>query len=111
MEVYVACGYGCGLQVIDKSGSTTPETIGSVSIPTEAKDVSVLGNHAYVADGVAGLQVINITNPASPTIDGSIRTNDARVEAVAGNYVYFADSYYFKVIDVSDPASRLAPTD
>lgn len=32
------------------------------------------GTHAYVAEGNSGLQVVDISNPASPVIVGSVDT-------------------------------------
>ena len=36
--------------------------------------VTVVGTTAYVADGDSGLQVIDVSNPASPQIIGSVDT-------------------------------------
>jgi len=45
------------------------DIIGSVDTPGDALDVTVVGDKAYVADGISGsLQVIDITDPASPQI-------------------------------------------
>ncbi len=55
-------------------------------------DVAVSGTYAYVADGASGLQVIDITNPASPQIVGSVDTPGyAMGVAVSGTYAYVAD--------------------
>ena len=37
--------------------------------------VAVSGNYAYVADGVAGLQVIDVSNPANPQRVGGYDTS------------------------------------
>jgi hypothetical protein len=42
--------------------------VGSVHTPGRATGVAVAGTHAYVADGSSGLQVVDISNPASPAI-------------------------------------------
>jgi hypothetical protein len=51
-----------------------------------------MGNYAYVADFAAGLQVIDVSNPASPQRVGGYDTSGyARGVAVSGNYAYVAD--------------------
>ncbi len=42
--------------------------------PDYTKGVAISGSHAYVANEQAGLQVIDITNPESPKIVGSVDT-------------------------------------
>ncbi len=54
--------------------------------------MAVSGTYAYVADWDPGLQVIDITNPASPQIVGSVDTpGSARGVAVSGTHAYVAD--------------------
>ena len=81
--------------------------VGSVITPGVAYSVAVAGNHTYVADGASGLQVVDITNPASPTIVGSVDTPGyAFGVAVVGNHAYVADYYSgLQVVDISNPAS------
>jgi len=69
--------------------------------------VAVWGNYAYVADFDAGLQVVDISNPASPAIVGSVDTPDYALDvAVAGTYAYVADyASGLQVVDISNPAS------
>ena len=65
---------------------------GSVDTPGGAWGVAVSGDYAYVADYLSGLQVIDITTPASAQIVGSVDTpSEARGVAVSGNYAYVAD--------------------
>jgi hypothetical protein len=40
--------------------------VGGYDTSGGALGVAVSGNYAYVADGAAGLQVIDVSNPASP---------------------------------------------
>jgi hypothetical protein len=69
--------------------------------------VAVSGNYAYVADDTAGLQVIDVSNPANPQWVGGYDTSgNAFGVAVSGNYAYVADGQVgFQVIDVSNPAN------
>ena len=60
-----------------------------------ASGVAVSGTYAYVADGASGLQVIDITNPQSPQIVGSVDTPGyASDVAVSGTHAYVADACF-----------------
>ncbi len=66
------------------------------------------GSYAYVADWYSGLQIINISNPASPILTGSYDAtlSSAHGVAVSGNYAYVADySSGLQIINISNPAS------
>ena len=88
--------------------------VGSYDIYS-AGGVQIVDNYAYVAAGVSGLQIINISNPAAPTFVGSCDPPDlngvpANAEGVqvVGNYAYLADGYSgLQIINISNPA---APT-
>ena len=66
-----------------------------------------LGRQAYVADNYSGLQVVDVSTPASPQIIGSVATpGQALSVAVVGTTAYVADGHIgLQVIDVSTPAS------
>ncbi|MBI2202098.1 MAG: hypothetical protein HYU43_09195, partial [Armatimonadetes bacterium] len=50
-----------------------------------AYDVAVQGQYAYVADGDAGLQVIDVSNPVNPVRVGGVDTSGSAIGvAVAG---------------------------
>ena len=80
--------------------------IGSVDTWGEATRVAVAGSYAYVADGGLGLQVIDVSNPALPTIVGFAMTQGGAVGvAVAGSYAYVAvdgGGIGLEVFDVSN---------
>jgi hypothetical protein len=67
----------------------------------------VSGNYAYVADGGAGLRVIDVSNPTNPREVGFFDTpGTARGVYVSGNYAYVADAGAgLRVIDVSNPTN------
>jgi hypothetical protein len=83
--------------------------IGTYDTPSYAEGVQVVGNYAYVADDYSGLQIINISNPAAPTLTGSYDTPSYAFEVqVVGNYAYVADwDSGLQIINISNPA---APT-
>ena len=80
--------------------------VGFYDTPGSAHGVAVSGPYAYVADGGAGLRVIDISDPAHPTGVGFYDTPGwAYGVAVSGTYAYVADHESgLRVIDVSDPA-------
>jgi hypothetical protein len=82
--------------------------VGSYRSFTEALGVAVSGNYASIAGGGdAGLEVINVSNPASPQWVALYDTSGRALDvAVSGNFAYVADdSAGLQVIDVSNPAN------
>ena len=58
---------------------------GGVATPGRAYAVAVAGSHAFVADSSAGLEVVDIANPAQPSITAGVPTpGNALGVAVAG---------------------------
>ncbi len=84
-----------------------PSFAGSYDTPGLADGVAVAGDHAFVADGTSGLQVIDISDPTNPTLAGTYDTpGNARRVAVAGNHAFVADGDVgLQVIDITDPTS------
>ena len=80
---------------------------------TQAQGVAVSGSYAYVtAMSSDSLVVLDISNPASPVIRGSVVSSSflsgAKVAvAVSGSYAYMTghNSNSLVVVDVSNPAS------
>jgi Ca2+-binding RTX toxin-like protein len=66
-----------------------------------------VGNYAYVADDSSGLQIINISNPAAPSLSGTYdTTGSANGVEVVGNYAYVADwDSGLQIINISNPAA------
>ena len=82
-----------------------PVEVGFYDTPGAALGVAVAGSYAYVADGAAGLRVINVANPAAPSEVGFYDTPGIRRGvAVAGSYAYVADT------DTAVCASSTSPT-
>ncbi|OPY54449.1 MAG: Cna protein B-type domain protein [Methanosaeta sp. PtaU1.Bin112] len=81
--------------------------VGACSTPGISEYVALSGSYAYVAVGSLGLQIIDISNPASPFIVGAYNTPDyANGLAVYGSYAYVADDTSgLQIIDVSNPSS------
>ncbi|MCP4632535.1 MAG: hypothetical protein GY855_06375, partial [candidate division Zixibacteria bacterium] len=72
-----------------------------------AKGVYISDTTAYVADGSSGLQIIDVSDPESPSFLGSYDTSGyAEGVYISGTTAYVADaSSGLQIIDVSDPES------
>jgi hypothetical protein len=87
---------------------------GSVDTPCSAFRVAASDGIACIADGTpCGLQVIDVSNPESPQIVGSLSTGDldAGAVAVAGTYAYVGAAGFgpgapshLLVVDIANPA-------
>ena len=85
----------------------TPMLVGSYDTPGASINVKIVGNLAYVADQLSGLQIIDISNPSSPVLKGSYDTPGFALDVeVVGNLAYVADwNLGLQVIDISNPSS------
>jgi hypothetical protein len=83
-----------------------PTLLSTTDTPGSATGVAVSGTTAYVADGTAGLQIIDISNPAAPVLRGTCDTpGSAYGVAVSGSTAYVADDVAgLQVVDVTNPA-------
>ncbi|MCP3999200.1 MAG: hypothetical protein GY722_29665, partial [bacterium] len=70
-------------------------------------DISISGDHAFVADGEQGFNVIDISDPTNPTYAGGYNTPGWAVGVtVTGDYAFVADELSgLQIIDITDPAS------
>lgn len=95
---------GTGLQFVDVSDPLSPVKLSTFGT---ASDVEIAGSFAYVANGSAGLQILNISNPSAPSLAGSYdTTGTARAVHVVGNYAYVADGLSgLQIINISNPAA------
>lgn len=100
-RVYVA---GNGLEILDLADSVTPLRVGGLELGY-ANEVAVQGDRVYLADGAAGLQILDITDRAHPKAMGVLKTGGTAVDiAVTNHFAYVADQGSgLQVIDVSDP--------
>ncbi|HVW23682.1 MAG TPA: FG-GAP-like repeat-containing protein [Candidatus Saccharimonadales bacterium] len=91
------------------SGQVPSTTTGTLVTSTGPAGVVVQGHYAYVVDDSASkFQIIDISNPASPTGVGIVSTGlNPEGLAVAGRYAYVTTSSgnTLQIIDISNPAS------
>jgi hypothetical protein len=110
--VYIATGVATGgrVDVYDVRNPDQPAHAGSLRL-NFPQELIASGSLLYVPDEF-GLQVVDISNPASPAMKGTIVfppdnfvTSGATSVAVAGQYAFVsAGRNGLKVVDVSDPA-------
>ena len=80
---------------------------GRVDLGNYARGISVDGDYAYVADGYAGVQILDISDASNPVVVANEDTPGYAYQVhVSGNYLYVADhSGGLRVLDISDPTS------
>jgi hypothetical protein len=72
----------------------------------QAAHLEISGNYAYVADGIGGLRVIDVSDPFRPTLVGGFATGDYASDIyLTKQYAYLSDRRGgLRVADVSNPA-------
>ncbi len=80
-----------GLEIFALSPS--PVRVGEIATPGEAQAIAIDGDTAFIADGEAGVQVIDTKNRASPSIVKTLRGfQDARYVHLANEELYAVDA-------------------
>lgn len=80
--------------------------LGNYALPDTGWGVAVAGNYAYVAADLAGLQILDVSTPATPTLTASFDTPGlARAVIISGTHALVADGTRgLQMIDVSIPS-------
>ncbi len=105
-HVFVADG--TALQIINANNPSAPFVEGSYTNCDRVKGVVSSGNFAFIADGTNGIQIIDVSVPATPSrVSGCTFTNGfAEGLAVSGNYAYLAMGVAgLLVIDITNPST------
>jgi hypothetical protein len=112
----VGIGTNTPSEKLDVSGGSiiantpvNPRVIATEDTSGTAYGVAIAGRYAYVADGNAGLQVIDISDPSDPiTIATEDTSGTAWSVAIASRYAYVTDGNAgLQVIDISDPSDPI----
>ncbi len=87
-----------------------PHLQGWCDTPGDGLNLAISGNWIYIADGSAGIQVIDVTDVENPTISGSYDTpGTACGVAVTGNIAVVADGNSgLRVLDIANPVSPVS---
>jgi len=114
---YIATWGDTDLAIVDISNPQNPalEISQAFPEPTWADGVCVSDHRAYIAGGIAGLHVLDISNPLLPIYTGSVinkgtpdpdpytyDTLSANGAFVSGAYAFVADSSGLQIIDITD---------
>lgn len=104
---YVAAGIK--LYIVAVSDPTHPEILGVYETPGYIEGVSISGQYAYLADGPAGMRVIDVKEPTHPVEVGHAYSNNYIVHvATAGRFAYLAaGSGGLLIADISNPVQPL----
>jgi hypothetical protein len=104
---------GSQLDILDLAIPSTPSLVGSIAI-AGAQDVEVVGNRAYVAAN-AGLVVVDVTNKAAPSIQGSVALDIEFIGPIAalqvaavGDLAAVSGAWGAAMIDATNPAAPSA---
>ncbi|MBN2802783.1 MAG: hypothetical protein JXR91_06790 [Deltaproteobacteria bacterium] len=107
---YVVAG-NQGLVTYDVTDLSNISFLGDAAMSSSsAFDIKLKGNLAYVLDYEHGLDIYNISNPASPASNGTGYYNRSVIALeISGDYIYVAtESGVVKVLDVFSPNSPVA---
>ncbi len=97
-----------GLSVYDLQNPSSPDLVGTMSLPNSPKHLAVAQGYLYLADrgyaDVAGLETIELGDGSAPHIVGSYTTYQPSLETrLVGDYAFVAASFDgLNVIDLSD---------
>lgn len=94
-----------GLHVIDVSPPESAFEAGSLKeIAGYAKDVELVGTHAFVADGWNGFHVLDIADPGNIRVSDSYLVHDATCVEVSGNTAYVGGGRHggFWIFDIAN---------
>ena len=91
--------------IVELTSLDGPRLVCRVGMPSYAKAIALAGRYAYVADYAGGLQLIDVGDPASAHVVGSVATGGRAIDVVvAGTTAYVAsEAYGVEIIDVSIP--------
>lgn len=84
------------------------ELVGRYDTPSGARGVYVSGSLAYLGHGPEGLEIIDVSDPSTPTFVGSSTAFNARDVCTSGGLAYVVEGPTYggiKIFDVSDPST------
>jgi len=91
--------------VFDVSDPESVTQVGSCAVPYNGYDISLDGNHAYVAAGMVGLLIIDISDPLNPLLTAQMALDGYAMGVHATGQMAYVSSYDSMLIavDISDP--------
>ncbi len=106
-ENMVYFGEGSSIVSADYMNPSAPVIRGRLPLPGMVRDIRIVGNHALVANGDFGLQIVDVSDPMNLRLVGYYDTpGTARRLGVSGSAAFIADdSGGLQVVDFSNPAA------
>ncbi|GAB4279023.1 MAG: hypothetical protein Kow0056_11860 [Coriobacteriia bacterium] len=94
------------LLVVDASDPTSPQVEATLQLDSPPTDIEVVGDIAYVASDFGAINIVDISDPASPTVIGQTSTWEAAwIIGVADGTLYVGKVNDLMAFDVSDPTN------
>jgi len=96
-----------GLLIIDVSTPSSLALLSSLELPNGggARDIAASGSLVFVANNVAGLHVIGVSDSFAPTILGTADVSGADGVTVVEDIAYVATGIGLELVNVADPSS------
>ncbi|MBD3272411.1 MAG: hypothetical protein GF384_07745, partial [Elusimicrobia bacterium] len=94
------------LLIYDVADRNNPHCLSYIDLEGMVYDVVVINTYAYIAAGVGGIQIVDVSDPARPELKGSltIENGQARAIVVQGNYAYVAaDDEGLRIFNIQEP--------
>jgi hypothetical protein len=94
------------LRILDVTDPLLPVALGEVQTNGLVRDIALKEHFAYVANGNAGLSIVNARDPINPYLAGSIELStgaEARYVSVTHDDRAFVSANGVYAVDVSDP--------
>jgi PGF-pre-PGF domain-containing protein len=104
---YIA-GLSSGLEVVDISDPANP--IHVTNFGPGGESVFVSGNYAYVIS-FGDLWIMDVTNPAAPSLAGMCDVGSAKSVFVSGNYAYVASWRDYDGLRIVDVTNKSGPVE
>lgn len=101
--LYTAAG-SQGLLVYDILEPASPTQIGHYDTSGGAYHIAVDNNIAFLATDFAGLYIVNISNPTTPTLETIYTSSSYNDVAAKDGYAYVIVNDALRILDVSEPS-------
>jgi hypothetical protein len=99
-------GSGAHLMVANISNPTAPEVVADLQLTGIIRGIVAAGSYAYVAADTGGLQIIDLSVPAQPSVIATWADTVAQDVAIRAGHAYVADLWQgLRVVDISSPES------
>lgn len=96
------------LTILNTASAATIELVGQWDTSGYAKDVVVVNNHAYIADDIGGLCIVDISDPSDPMIEGIFASGESiNSVTIRDNYAYVTAEEGFFIFDISKPSNPI----